>query len=160
MAMAVCEKVLGILDTKSCRQKLRAMNWPGRLEVVSANPMIVLDACINRVSCRFVKAVLRQLDVKGWTAIIGIPDDKDYLGVIEEIAEIADNIILTRANNPHYQFSQRQEITALENGWFANSTANVEKALEMARQSENAICILGTTALVAEVSMKKEILFS
>lgn len=159
MTMAVCEKVLGILDTELCRQKLLGMRWPGRLEVISTNPLIVLDACINRVSCRFVKDVLRRLDVKGWTAIVGIPDDKDYLGVIEEIAEIADNIILTRANNPHYHFSRRQEAAVLEKGWVVSGTANVEKALEMARQSENAICILGTTALVAEVSMKKERLF-
>lgn len=159
MAMAVCEDILGGLDMGPCRQKLRQMQWPGRLEVVSANPLVVLDACINRESCKSVKDVLRQLDAKGWTAVIGIPDDKDYLGVIEEIAEIADEIILTRADNPHYQFSQIQERNALEKGWFVSRTSCVAEALALAEKKGGAVCILGTTALVAEVSAQKRELF-
>lgn len=160
VAMAVCEKILGTLNIEQCRRKLLGMSWPGRLEVISVNPLVILDACINKVSCKYVKDVLRQLDVKGWTAIIGIPDDKDYLGVIEEMAEIADSIILTQAQNPHYHFSRRQELAASENGWIVSSTSNIIQAMEIARKSENAICILGTTALVAEVSTEKEKLFT
>ena len=50
-----------------------------RMEVISEEPFMLLDACINAASCGNVKDVLNQLNIKNPTVIIGVPDDKDYV---------------------------------------------------------------------------------
>ena len=159
LAFVVAEDILGELPVKACRERLQGLQWPGRLEVLSSNPMTILDACINRESCKCVKEVLRQMHVGPLTAIIGIPDDKDYVGVAEEMADIAEEIILTRADNPHYRFTGIQEETLRARGIQIRGTMDVAEALQEAGKAGNAVCILGTTALVAEISAGREQLF-
>ena len=92
------------------------------------------------------------------TAIIGIPDDKDYVGVAEEMADIAEEIVLTKADNPHYRFTGIQEETLRAKGLQIRGTMDVAEALQEAGKRGKAVCILGTTALVAEISAERPIL--
>ena len=34
------------------KENLLKINWPGRMEVLSSKPFVILDACINGTSCR------------------------------------------------------------------------------------------------------------
>ena len=158
MAIAVCEEELGILDEEKVRKALRFLEWPGRLEVLSANPLMLLDACINRESCHNVLEALEALGEKHVTTIIGIPSDKDYLGVAEKMAAVSDYIILTKSRNPHYKFSAEQVEVLANAGISASWTENIAEAIEMARNLANdekawdrPIVILGTTSLISDV---------
>ncbi len=151
MAMALCKEILGSIDVEKAKQKLAEINWPGRMEVLSASPFIMLDACINSASCRNVKDVLKHLAINNAAVIIGIPDDKDYAGVVREMAEVSDSIILTKSQNPHYIFTSSQcekmKKEGIETCW-CDSTGD---AVEKAKSSGKPVVILGTTSLVSEV---------
>ena len=109
LALALAKEVLGELHLEAVRENLAKMQWPGRLEIISKDPFVVLDACINKESCRNVTDVLRRLEPEKYTAVIGIPDDKDYKGVALEIGKLADQIILTKSQNRHYVFTEKQK---------------------------------------------------
>ena len=94
LAMAMCKDVLKDFDINLIKKKLREIDWPGRMEVISTKPFVLLDACINGASCVNVKDVLRHMGIRNCTAVIGIPDDKDYLGVAREMGTVASAIIL------------------------------------------------------------------
>lgn len=138
-------------DIDMIRDRLSKIQWPGRMEVISTSPFIMLDACINRESCKLVKEVLENLDIKDVTTIVGIPDDKDYAGVVKEMADTSSEIMLTKSSNPHYVFTDKQVSTLASEGIKVIQTDSVEEALRLAKDKSNNIVILGTTSVVADV---------
>ena len=138
-------------DIDMIRDRLSKIQWPGRMEVISTSPFIMLDACINRESCKLVKEVLENLDIKDVTTIVGVPDDKDYVGVVKEMADTSSEIMLTKSSNPHYVFTDKQVSTLASEGIKVIQADSVEEALRLAKDKSNNIVILGTTSVVADV---------
>ena len=151
LAMALCRMVLGNLDVNAVRAYLSKMEWPGRMEVLSSDPFILLDACINVASCKNVRDVLSHLDINQITAIVGIPDDKDYAGVIQGLADVSAKIILTKSHNTHYRFTQIQCKTMKEVGINTIWIDSVSEAIFMAKKEPYPIVIVGTTSVISEV---------
>ena len=158
LAIALCEMELGVLEEAKVKQALQYLEWPGRLEVLSADPLMLLDACINRESCQNVLEALEQLGINQLTTIIGIPSDKDYLGVAEAMNRVSAYMILTKSQNAHYKFGTEQVEALADAGIHAEWTESIEEAIHKARihgMNEQAwdrpICILGTTSLISDV---------
>ena len=158
LALALCADVLSEFCGESAafplsaiREYLSRLHWPGRMEVLHSDPLILLDACINSASCENVKKVLGHLGIRNCTVIVGIPEDKDYAGVIRFMKDMAGRILLTRSGNPHYHFSQKQQETLSGEGIDTEWTDSVEQALTLAGSFPDPIVILGTTSVVSEV---------
>ena len=158
LALALCADVLSDLCGESAafplsaiREYLSRLHWPGRMEVLHSDPLILLDACINSASCENVKKVLGHLGIRNCTVIVGIPEDKDYVGVVRSMKNMAKRILLTRSGNPHYHFSRKQQETLSGEGIDTEWTDSVEQALTLAGSFLDPIVILGTTSVVSEV---------
>ena len=165
LALAVCVDIMADLCRKSdtpdissetmcnqIRRQLFAIHHPGRMEILSSDPFVLLDACINSASCENVKDVLRHLGISNCTVIVGIPEDKDYAGVVRSMNDMAARIILTKSGNPHYHFSKNQQETLVQEGISAEWTGSVKQALTLAASFPNPIVILGTTSVISEVA--------
>jgi dihydrofolate synthase/folylpolyglutamate synthase len=94
---------------------------------------------------------MNHLNLGKGTIIIGIPDDKDYLGVAMAMSEVSNRTILTKSQNPHYKFSEEQKAVVEKQGYKADWVPNLYKALKIAIDRNEPIVILGTTSVVAEV---------
>ena len=164
LALALCVDVMADLCRESnapdifsdtmCNQihcQLSAIHHPGRMEILSSDPFILLDACIHSASCENVKEVLRHLGISNCTVIVGIPEDKDYAGVVRSMKDVAARIILTRSGNPHYHFSPKQQESLAEEGIGTIWTDSVQQALTLADSCPDPIVILGTTSVISEV---------
>ena len=83
------------------RSGLAQTSWPGRCEVVSANPWVVLDGAQNIASSRALKeAVKGYFKYERLIMVLGISGDKDIKGMCRELYSLADTVILTKADNP------------------------------------------------------------
>lgn len=164
LALAVCVDVLQdicpecdaaeIFSETMCdriRSQLAAIHHPGRMDILSSDPFILLDACINSASCENVKEVLKHLGIRDCTVIAGIPEDKDYAGVVRSMRDMAGKILLTKSGNPHYHFSSHQRDVLATEGILTEWTDSVEQALALAGSFANPIVILGTTSIISEV---------
>lgn len=164
LALALCVDVMADLCRESnapdifsdtmchqIRRQLSAIHHPGRMEILSSDPFILLDACIHSASCENVKEVLRHLGISNCTVIVGIPEDKDYAGVIRSMREVANRIILTKSGNPHYHFSQKQQEFLTQEEIPSEWTDSVAQALTLAGSCPDPIVILGTTSVISEV---------
>lgn len=151
LAIALCEYILPYIDTLKLKECLLRLNWPGRQEIISSDPFIMLDASINRVNAESVKETLKNMDFSKVATIIGIPDDKDFLGVAEVMADISGKIILTRSSNPHYIFTEKQIDKLEQKGMKAIYTNSLSEALNLARAYHLPTVILGTTSLISDV---------
>ena len=167
LALAVCMDVMADLCRESdtlyifsdtmcnqIRRQLSAIHHPGRMEILSSDPFVLLDACINSASCENVKDVLQHLGIQNCTVIVGIPEDKDYAGVVRSMKDVAARIILTRSGNPHYHFSQHQWEVLMQEGILTEWTDSVKQALNLANSFSDAIVILGTTSVISETEQK------
>jgi len=85
------------VDEKSVRQGLEEVEWPGRLEVIRKEPLVVLDGAHNPAGMRALKRCIAE-GFNYWKMIlvIGISKGKDVAGMVKEISPLADIIITTR----------------------------------------------------------------
>ncbi len=157
LAIAVCEQILPDINILKMKQKLSALEWPGRQEIISSKPFIMLDACINRLNAERVKETLKNLDFTRVVTIIGIPDDKDFLGVAEVMTDISEEIILTKSSNPHYIFTEKQIEVLKQKNIKVNYTNSLLEALNLVKKYNVPVVILGTTSLISDA---KNIKFS
>lgn len=75
--------------------------WPGRCEVISRAPHMVLDGAQNVASARALKlAVRNSFKYEKLAMVLGISTDKDLKGLCGEFKNFADIFILTKADNP------------------------------------------------------------
>ena len=158
LAIALCEAELGVLEEEKVKAALKYLKWPGRLEVLCASPLMLLDACINRMSCGNVLEALQELGVSGTVTIIGIPADKDYQGVALAMAGVSEHIILTKSQNAHYKFGKEQAEQLSKAAIAADWTESIAEAVSLAREYnaveekwDRPIVILGTTSLISDV---------
>ena len=151
LAFALAKDVLQDLNIIDVKNSLLKLDWPGRMEVLNQNPFIMLDACINRESCENVKKVINHLNLGKATIIIGIPDDKDFLGVAMAMRDVSNSTILTKSQNPHYKFSEEQKKIVEKQGYEVDWEPNINEALKIAIKRDEPIVILGTTSVIAEV---------
>ncbi|MBR5598286.1 MAG: bifunctional protein FolC [Lachnospiraceae bacterium] len=155
IALTVCKDIFNneiLWKNKSLiKENLRNINWPGRMEVLSQSPFMMLDACINSASCENVIRVLDYLNIEKTILIVGIPDDKDYIGVVHSMKKKAIKTILTKSQNPHYIFTKKQQEKLKEQGIETTWTSSVKEAIAIAKNENYPIVILGTTSVVAEV---------
>ena len=151
LAFALCKDILGEFNLNNVRENLTKINWPGRMEIINNNPFILLDACINSTACKNIIKVLDYLNIDKVTLIVGIPDDKDYMGVVKTMESKSSSIILTKSENPHYIFTQAQQNNLQKENVETIWTNSVPEALDFAIEKKKPIVILGTTSVISEV---------
>ena len=75
---------------------LARVNWPGRLQVLSHRPLLVVDGAHNPDSARKLKQSLEQyFSFDRAILIIGTSADKDIAGIVSELVPLFDTVIAT-----------------------------------------------------------------
>lgn len=91
----------GCIDSKSIEKGARELVWPGRLEVVSIRPWVVLDCAHNPQSAKALAESLPSLlEYDRLVTVVGVSSEKDAAGVASALAYITDVAVLTRAHIP------------------------------------------------------------
>ena len=90
-----------IISPAGIKKGLENVRWPGRLEVINRSPLLVLDGAQNGSSALALKrAIRRHFVYQRLILVLGISQDKDIKGIGRALKQIADVVILTRADNP------------------------------------------------------------
>jgi dihydrofolate synthase/folylpolyglutamate synthase len=91
------------------RRGLRDVHWPGRLEVVSTSPLVVVDGAKDEDATRAVRrTVERDIPHGRLVAVVSISSDKKIPAMMVNIAAVADLVLATdhgvmgRAADPRY----------------------------------------------------------
>lgn len=148
LAIALCQEERSDLEEEKLRRSLASLEWPGRMQILSSEPFVMLDACINEASTENIRQTLDFLGIGDITLIVGIPEDKDYRGVVKGMAGYASEVVLTMSQNPHYSFSPSQLQQLDVNGVWKE---NVGEAISYGVNRGRPVVILGTTSVVSEV---------
>lgn len=91
------------LDDAAIRRGLRRTKWPGRMELISKHPRILLDAAHNpEAAARLREALPAYFAYRRLCVIAGIFADKDVMSILKPLGELADCFILTSGDHPRY----------------------------------------------------------
>lgn len=141
------------LPIQAVRSGVEDARWPGRLEVVSRDPFIILDGAQNRASASALAlAVKKAFSYKRLILVCGISNDKDIKGIFEELLPITDFVILTKASIAE-RASDPHRLKEFVNGKGVSLTGDTAEALRSARamaEDGDLVLVTGSLFVVGE----------
>ena len=157
LVLAACELLnrrKAKLELADIKKGLQTNRWPGRLETVSENPLIIMDGAHNQAAARnLARFLASNLAGSKLTLVIGILDDKPYKAMLSSLLPLASRVVLTRAKiDRALDPVKLQEVAAdfnLENVIVPNVVQAVRHAIDTS-STEDAICIAGSLYVVGE----------
>jgi dihydrofolate synthase/folylpolyglutamate synthase len=115
LALAVIELIERrgfTVSSDHIREGLNKTRWPGRMQVVSKKPRIILDGAHNPDAMRnLVNSMRDAFQWKHLILVLGIMGDKDIPKIIKRIVPIADYVIYTR---PEYYRAAEPQVLMKE----------------------------------------------
>ena len=160
LALAACEilnRKKVDLPVKSIRTGLTEMQWPGRLEIVSWDPFILLDGAHNLTAARnLAKYLSSKLEHQNITLVIGMLDDKPYKAILRSLVPLSNRVILTRPKIDRGLPTQTLNIATKDLAAEVTIIPSVEKAVQYAISTagtRDAVCIAGSLYVVGEAKV-------
>jgi dihydrofolate synthase/folylpolyglutamate synthase len=157
LAIAACEllnKDKAEIPRKKIQEGLTKTRWPGRLEIVSDNPLVILDGAHNLIAARNLARFLsKNLSRRRITLVVGILDDKPYGAMLKSLLPVCSRAIVTRAKTERALAPQRlyaaakkiiSDVTVIP-----EVAAAARQAIETANPND-VICIAGSLYVVGE----------
>ncbi|GAA0682270.1 dihydropteroate synthase [Natronoarchaeum mannanilyticum] len=141
------------VDPATIERGLRNVHWPGRFEVMSTEPLVILDGAHNPAACATIADLVDRYEFDGLQLVFGAMKEKDHARMAAQLPE-SD---VVRLCQPDVNRAASLETLA---GAFETRAAQVEQdetvqtAVERALDSaDDTDCVLitGSLYVVAEV---------
>lgn len=90
------------VSKKAIQSGLRKVRWPGRFQVISKNPLILLDGAHNPAGIKTLQVTIQDRfpGIK-FTVVFGCQKDKDASKMLCCLRTIASKIIITQSSHKH-----------------------------------------------------------
>ncbi len=142
------------ISEETIREGLAKAYWPGRLERLSRDPLVVVDSAHNHQSAERLQKALDLFPHRRLILLFGASADKDIEGMLDVLAKDADAIIVTRSFHPRAADADR--LAELATTIAPNSpvyiTDDALPALQLAEslaQPDDLVLITGSIFVVA-----------
>ncbi len=143
------------LPVQAVDRGLQEVRWPGRMEILSQDPLVVVDCAHNPYSARTLRDALEEwFPDRSWVMVFGASADKDIAGMLETLVPISDYTIVTRANHPRAMSPIELADVVVGVGGGAEVSLNARKSLERAltmMDPDNGLLATGSIFLVADL---------
>jgi dihydrofolate synthase/folylpolyglutamate synthase len=155
-AIAAVERLLGRPPALGpLRRHLAAVRMPGRLEVVGASPLVVLDGAHNPAGmAAMARSLPRLIGRRRPVVVLSALGDKDLAGMLAPIANLSRGVIATRSHHPRAVAPQTIAALAQEMGAPARVEERPAAAVALARAlagTRGAVVVCGSLYLLADV---------
>jgi len=157
LALAASEllnKLKAEISFKSIKNGLTKTRWPGRLEIVSDKPLVILDGAHNLIAARNLsKFLAANLVNRRIILVVGILDDKPYAPMLKSLLPVCSRAIITRAKTDRALPTQKLYATAKKIISDVTTVADVAKAAKHAIETagpDDVVCIAGSLYVVGE----------
>ncbi len=137
------------IEDEHVRQGMSTLKWQGRFEILSENPLVIIDGAHNVDSfIKLRKTIKKYLPDKQITLLFGVSEDKQVRQMLMEIRPAIHHLIITQSSHPRAMNPYSVEKIALQFCYDCMVEADITKAVEM-------LCNEGKTnsAIVASGSL-------
>ncbi len=141
------------IEAEAIAQGLRQVRWPGRLEILARQPLIVADSAHNADSAHKLAAALEDhFSGKRLILILGASRDKDIDGILGALLPLARHVIVTRSEHPRAADPAWLQEKVIAHGREALTATSMAEALEQAlalANKDDLICAAGSVFIAA-----------
>lgn len=158
----VAIEALNVLDHKGMRiphdalkKGLLMAKWPGRFEILSHDPMVVIDGAHNFQGVQILSGNLKKyFGDRKVIFIMGVLKDKSYIEMVEEILPLAKSFVTITVDSERALSGEDLSDLIEDEGCEAIYCESVPLAIEKAlaiRTDEEIICAFGSLYYIQEV---------
>lgn len=142
------------LEKNKVVEGIEKTRWEGRLEVVSHNPLVVLDGAHNEEGAQALRKYIKDFLPSPLILVFAIMRDKEVAKVADILFPLAEKVILTQF--PYFRASSPEEIKEKTSKFQDRIILEpeVNRAVDLALRSvgsEGCILIAGSLYLVGEI---------
>ena len=132
---------------------LNSVSWPGRIEIVSDNPLIVIDGAHNIDAVRRVTSFISKLPYSYKRAVVSISHDKEKEKMINLLDNTFNEIIFTKYT--YERSSTADELYDLSSCANKTITKDIDEAYQLVIDNPKEFTIfLGSLYLVCDIRKK------
>jgi len=132
---------------------LAATTWPGRLQQINDDPIVIVDGAHEPLSTSLlIEYLLHIYNDKELVFILGFAREKEWKNMIAQYCAVAKNIIFTAADNPRAMNPQLLQEEAAKGGFSAEIAQTYPEAIKIAKKiaTNGVICVSGSLYLAGE----------
>jgi dihydrofolate synthase/folylpolyglutamate synthase len=142
------------VPVEAVRAGLRDVHWPGRLEILSREPSLVVDCAHNPYSAQVLRRALEEwFPGQRWVLIFGASADKDIAGMLKALLPISEYTIVTRSDHPRAAAPIELADVVASVGGGAEVSVNMRKSLRRGltvMDPGSGLLVTGSIFLVAD----------
>ena len=142
------------LSEESIRKGLKGTSWCGRMEIVSSEPTIILDAAHNPAAVKEMTDSIKKLfSYSRAIVILGVMKDKPGGEILKILSTFADHFILVRPNQERSENPERLKQIMSRHKVSCEVIESVPNAIRKVKQillSDDMVCITGSIFTVGE----------
>jgi dihydrofolate synthase/folylpolyglutamate synthase len=99
LAVAVARSLVGSVDEDVVGAASDSFVWPGRCEVVSTSPPVILDGAHNPAAAASLADYLKSKEA-AWRFVVGTSNGHDAQGLVQALAPVASEFVFTSSEHP------------------------------------------------------------
>ncbi|KAB1194689.1 dihydropteroate synthase [Haloferax sp. MBLA0076] len=153
IAVALARQVAPDISADAIHRGLRNAHWPGRFEVMSTDPMVVLDGAHNPDACAQLATVLDEFDYDDLHLVYGAMHDKDHREMVEALPDVSSVVTchadISRAEDPEI-LSAVFERTGIDDVHTGDAVASALPRARKHATADDCILVVGSLYVVAE----------
>ncbi len=153
-ACEVCAGSLAALSLSEVEAGMRRVKSPGRLEVASLDPLLLLDGAHNPDGAgRLAHVIRNDLDYDHCILVVGILEDKDARQMLKLLLPLADTVVVTQSADE--RATDAHALSAMVKGMGHDCVVveSVAEAVKFARTLAavtDMVCVTGSLYTVGE----------
>ncbi len=143
----------GFVTDGHVRAGIAAVRWPGRLEVVEGDPLVVLDGAHNPHAADALARALDELAVpRPRVLVFGAMDDKDHAAMLRSLAPAVDRVVFVPVDQRRSESPSRLSAAAPK-GTVAEIAPEAEEGFRraVAGATGGSVVVAGSIFLVGQL---------
>lgn len=164
LAVSACEAFLGggdvALSEPILHSALADATSPGRLQVFSKKPLIILDSAHNPAGAKsLTDALTEYFEIERCVMVLGTMADKDYPKMLEILKPVVDRLVITQAQDERAvstaELAQAADDLGIKFEEIEGSELAVEYATDIALENGLPVVVTGSILLIGEILRKQ-----
>lgn len=143
------------LDREALYEGLKRARQPGRFEVISEDPLVIIDGAHNEAGAQALQETMAQhFAGKKILLVAGILADKEIDSIVKFLTKITDHIIVTEPDNPRKLAAEKLAEHVADFGVAAEAVSDVEAVVHRAKEladGYDVILFAGSLYLIGDV---------